>query len=229
MAGFLRILTANLWNGGADPERFAALLRELAVDVACLQELAPEQAEAVAEVLPHGRLEPATDHDGMGIALRRPAPLEALPLPRRALRTARLAPEAWPGLVAPLSVWNVHIEAPHSRPGSLWRRRRQLRALLAHLERGAGGRLVLLGDLNATPLWPVYRRIAARLPDAAREVAARRGERPRRTWTPAAGDRHPRLLRIDHVFARGVDVLELRAVNVPGSDHDALVVDLALD
>jgi endonuclease/exonuclease/phosphatase (EEP) superfamily protein YafD len=66
------------------------------------------------------------------------------------------------------------------------------------------------------------------LRDAARETAQRRGERPRRTWTPLGGEHHPRLLRIDHVFVRGVEAAEVRTVNIVGSDHDALVVDLEL-
>jgi endonuclease/exonuclease/phosphatase (EEP) superfamily protein YafD len=228
MAGRLRILTANLWNGRADPDGISAQLRDLEVDVACFQELAPDQAEAIATVLPHGRLEPAMDHMGMGIALRAPAALGALAMRLRDLRFARLEPDDWPGVAAPLTIWNVHIEAPHTRPMSLLRRRHQLRALLRHLESEAAGKLVLVGDFNATPLWPVYRGVAGRLRDAARDTAQRRGERPRRTWTPLGGDHHPRLLRIDHVFVRGVEAAEVRTVNIVGSDHDALVVDLEI-
>jgi hypothetical protein len=45
MGSRLRILSANLLNGGADPEALCDLTRSLNVDVAAFQELSPEQAE----------------------------------------------------------------------------------------------------------------------------------------------------------------------------------------
>jgi endonuclease/exonuclease/phosphatase family metal-dependent hydrolase len=52
--GALRILSANLRNGGADPEAFADLVRETGAEVVAVQELAPAQADALARVLGHG-------------------------------------------------------------------------------------------------------------------------------------------------------------------------------
>jgi endonuclease/exonuclease/phosphatase (EEP) superfamily protein YafD len=85
---------------------------------------------------------------------------------------------------------------------------------------------VLCGDLNATPLWPAYRRVAERLTDVVHHHAARSGTRAPRTWGPWHGA--PRLLRIDHVFASGGQVLDVRHVPIAGSDHDAVVVDFEL-
>lgn len=232
MAGQLRILTANLWNGRADPEGFAALVEREGVDVACVQELAPEQAAPLAEVLPHGALEPDRDYRGMGIALRQPADVAQLPLRYRPLRTACLDPKDWPGLADPVAVWNVHVRAPQGFPQHVsWATRRaQLRGLLEHVSGAAAGRrLVLVGDFNATPAWPLYRRVARELDDVALATARRSGRRPARTWGPR-WPRVPRvrLLRIDHAFARGVEVSRVRRLPVPGSDHDALCVDVAL-
>ncbi len=231
MALRLRILSANLWNGRADPGALAQLVHDEEVDVACVQELTHAQAEALAQVLPHGRVEPAEDHTGMGIALRRPAKVGWLPLPYRSMRGARLDPKHWNGLSEPVCVWNLHVRAPTQ--GSPLRsariRRGQLRGVLKHLSRPAAPRLVLVGDLNATPVWPVYRRIAAQIPDAALAHARRRGEPAPRTWAPWTGAERLRLLRIDHAFARGVNVLEVRRVHVPKSDHDGLCIDVALD
>ena len=64
----LRLMTANLWGGGAEPTTLADLLDSLRPDVLAVQELSHEQAEAIASVLPHGVLEPRDDHTGMGIA-----------------------------------------------------------------------------------------------------------------------------------------------------------------
>ena len=70
MSGFgFRILTANLANGAADADAFADLVEAAEPDVVVVQELAPDQAEALARVLPFGKLEPTRTHDGMGIAL----------------------------------------------------------------------------------------------------------------------------------------------------------------
>lgn len=221
----LRILSANLWNGRADARAFAEQVEQLGVDVAAVQELGHAQADALAEVLPHGRLEPAGNYMGMGVALRRRAEVKRWPLPYRDARCAELDPHGWPGLAAPLQVVNVHILAPHARPlGSAFGvRRQQVRAMRAHLAASPGPR-ILVGDLNATPVWPVYRRLAGELEDAAHAHARREGRRAARTWGPWSGA--PRLLRIDHVLVDGVRVQSVEAVHVEGSDHSALLVDL---
>ena len=95
---------------------------------------------------------------------------------------------------------------------------------MAHLA-PPGTRLVA-GDFNASPAWPVYRRVAGRLEDAAVLVAKERGGRPSRTWGPAPGT--PRLLRIDHVFVEGVRPVDTRVVTIPGSDHSGLLVEVEL-
>lgn len=219
----LRLVTSNLWEGKAKPEALARLIEAERPDVLALQELQPHQAEVVSELLPHGLLEPETGYDGMGIAVRAPARVERLPLRERDGRIARLDPEHWPGLDRPLEILNVHIHAPHSTwPWhSVARRRAQLRGVLRHLETSPDATRIVCGDFNATPAWPVYRRLAARLEDLAALHARRAGRRPLRTWGPWSGS--PRLLRIDHVLGRGVEPLEIRVVPVEGTDHSAVV------
>ncbi len=224
----MRLLTANLANGGADPAGFALLVASLAPDAVAVQELGLEQAEALARVLPHGSLEPARDHSGMGIALARPGIVRRLSLPYRDGRVAELAPVESGPAGEPIEILNVHIRAPHLGP--LWRslrvRRAQVRALVAYLDATPRRRRALLGDLNATPLWPVYRRLAGRLSDCCLVAARGGGARPARTWGPWPGG--PRLLRIDHALVCGLTVIETRTCALAGSDHDALVVDLAV-
>jgi endonuclease/exonuclease/phosphatase (EEP) superfamily protein YafD len=218
----LRLISAHLRLGGADPAALADLLeRENAAIVAVL-ELGAVLAETLGRLLPPGKLAPTPDGLGLGIALRRPAVVERLPLPVRDARVARLEAEDWPELEGRIEILNVHIAAPHTRDWH-WRGG-QVAGLEAYLEKVPGPR-VLVGDLNATPLWPVYRRLAAWLDDGARIVAARAGRAPRPTWGPTEGA--PRLLRIDHVLVDAVEVHDVRVVSLPGSDHSALVVDLA--
>ncbi|MEM7408852.1 MAG: endonuclease/exonuclease/phosphatase family protein [Myxococcota bacterium] len=226
----LRILSANLWgSGGATPEALERVLVAEDVDVACFQELAPEQAEAIASVLQHGQLEPSEDHYGLGIALRAPADFGRLEMQEKPVRTVRLDPKDWPGLGRELCVWNVHVWAPHVLPipRSLATRRVQIASLMRHLAGvGAEDPLVLVGDFNATPLWPVYRRVASVLRDGPLEVAQRQGRTAAWTWGPWSGA--PRMLRIDHAFVQGVHVEDARTLHIEGTDHSGLLVDVTL-
>jgi endonuclease/exonuclease/phosphatase (EEP) superfamily protein YafD len=224
----LRLMTANLWARKADCGALVAALEAHAPDVLAVQELGPTQADAIARALPYGRLEPSHDYEGMGIALRRPAKVERLFLDRRDARIARLDPADWPGLEREVEVVNVHVVAPHAFP--FWRalatRRGQVGRLARYMDEKPHDARVVCGDLNATPLWPAYRRLAERIPDVVELHAARTGGRPLRTWGPWHGA--PRLLRIDHVFASGGQVIDVLPVSIAGSDHLALVVDFEL-
>jgi endonuclease/exonuclease/phosphatase (EEP) superfamily protein YafD len=225
----LRILSANLWNGNADAERFAALLVDLQVDVAAVQELAPAQAAALARVLPHGALEPRLDYNGMGIAAPWPLTVRHLALPTRDARITELTLQCGDG--APLSVEliNLHVKAPHSPLGlrTMHCRRGQWRGLHRHIIAAPQRPRVLVGDFNATPLWPFYRRVATHFRDAALIAAQRHGRPVQRTWGPRPAG--PRLLRIDHAFVHRVAVLDFQVVEVAGSDHRAVVVDIAAE
>jgi endonuclease/exonuclease/phosphatase family metal-dependent hydrolase len=120
----------------------------------------------------------------------------------------------------------VHVEAPHTQPS--WRtalhRRGQCRGLLRHFAATPQHPRVLVGDLNSTPNWPLYRRLAHHLRDAAVVAASRNGGHTGRTWGPWPSA--PRLLRIDHAFVHRVEVLDFRVVPVRGGDHSAIVLDI---
>lgn len=257
MGNSLRVMSANLWSGAADPDALVRLVAALGVDVLAAQELSEDQAAAIAEVLPYGILEPHRGFHGMGVALRQPGVVDHVEMPYRDARRARLDPLDWPGLVAPVEILNVHIAAPHVGPlGSGWpRRRKQLRHLERYLVDGEEQRdtengrrthsegaafcegavfgegaaqdrpgQLLIGDFNSTPIWPVYRRLARHMSDAAVVVAQRRGRPLQSTWGPWSGS--PRLLRIDHGFVRGLEIEEFQVVHIPGSDHSAVVLDI---
>lgn len=241
-------MSANLWSGAAHPEALAGLVASLEIDVLATQELTADQADAIGEVLPFGLLEPHPKYHGMGIALRHPARVDHIEMPFRSARRARLGAGDWPDLGRDVEVLNVHVAAPHVGPlGSGFpKRRQQLRQLErylidGHQQRDARDRgptegetaspdqaapraQVLVGDFNSTPVWPVYRRLSRLMTDGAVVVAQRRGRPVRPTWGPWSGS--PRLLRIDHGFVRGLDVEEFRVVEVPGSDHSAVVMDV---
>jgi endonuclease/exonuclease/phosphatase family metal-dependent hydrolase len=226
--GGLRVLSMNLYNGRAEPEALGRQIEALAPDVVAVQELSPSLAGVISELLPHGKLEPTADGLGMGIALRHPGNVERLALRHRDARVAELAPGEWPDLSDRVELVNVHIQAPHSFPQwrSLSCRRDQIQALNSYLRGVPKGRRLVVGDFNATPIWPAYRALASHLDDAARLHAEATRRRPARTWGPWYGA--PRLLRIDHALLRGLSVDRFEVVEVAGSDHSGILTDLQL-
>ncbi|MGD8860412.1 MAG: endonuclease/exonuclease/phosphatase family protein [Myxococcales bacterium] len=220
----LRLLTANLWNGGGEPGALAAVVERHGVDAVLTQEMSPAQSDALAAHLPHGLRIPGLRCNGMGLSLRRPARVRRVALPLRDALVARLEPAQWPQLPAALEIINVHIAAP-TRRGRLAVRRGQVAGLRRHLQAERLPR-VLAGDLNSLWIMPAYRALRAHLDDAALLHAGARRRPPLPTWSPRAD--WPRLLRIDHVLTSGLRVRALRPVRIAGSDHSAVLAELEL-
>ncbi len=227
MAGSIRVLSGNLWWGRADSDALIDLIREYQIDVFAVQELGHENAEAISSELPFGCLEPEVKFQGMGIALRRPAVYERIPMHLRDARRVVLQPSEWDGLERSLDLVNVHFHAPHAilpfpSPLVRWRQAQDLDRFLAA---NPSDSRVIVGDYNATPHWPLYRRYALRFSDGAILAAQREGCAVKGTWGPRPGSR--RLLRIDHAMVRGLDIESFRVVEIPGSDHSGLIFDCA--
>lgn len=220
----LRLVSANLGNGRAESAAFAELIDRLQPDVAAVQEITPHQAGALTEVLPYGELAPSQWFVGMGIALRRPGTARPVRLGYRDAWVADVAADNG----ASVEVLNVHIRAPHLLPP--WRtirlRREQLHAIEAYLEESPDAPRAVVGDLNSTAQWPLYRRLARNLTDAAVAPARQRGGRPEGTWTPSP-DIRP-FFRIDHILVCGLEVDDFRVAPIRGSDHCAVVADVRL-
>jgi len=226
----LRVVTANLRHGLAEPTAFAELVTKLAPDVVAVQELGAAQAEALGRTLPFGLLEPAPlkNGTGMGLLLRRAGRIHRLPLPWVDGLFADVVAGEGGGEDDRIEVLNVHVTAPQVQPPwrTFARRRAQLHGIRRHLEASPRRRRLVVGDLNATPWWPFYRHLTGRLTDAAVEAARGNGHRPQATWGPWPFS--PRLLRIDHVLIQGLDVLRVQVVRILGSDHSAVVADLVV-
>jgi endonuclease/exonuclease/phosphatase family metal-dependent hydrolase len=222
----LRIMTANLWAIRLDAAAFADQVRHYDPDVVVTQELGPSAADELAAIYPYGELVPATDFRGMGVALNRPAKVTTLELPRKSGLIALLEPDDWPMLGEPLEIMNMHFSAPGPMgiPSALAARKRQWAGFEQYLSEADDVPRLVVGDMNSTPVWPLYRKLADRFVDAHRTVAKRFGRHPRRTWGPTAGS--PRLLRIDHVFTDRVQVSDLWVVPIPGSDHSGIIFDI---
>ena len=227
MAGSIRVFSGNLWLGRAEPEALVELIRRYQIDVFAAQELGHAAAEAVSSELGYGCLEPHETFHGMGIAMRHPGRYERVPMTYRDARRVVLDPKDWLGLERPVDLINVHFQAPHAiHPfPSVRVRHEQARALEAFVASNPSDARLVVGDYNATPAWPLYRRMARLFEDGAIQSARKEGRRVEPTWGHRPGSR--RLIRIDHAMVRGIDVQGFRVVEIPGSDHSGILFDCA--
>ena len=214
----LRIFTANLYSGRANPASFAAALSELEPDIVAIQELGATAAEVLHDWGATRLLDPREDTTGMGLAVAGDADLAELHFPNRNPLRARLDGSRWG--FGSLELISAHLVNPIARPllRSKRLRRLELAALEGLLDEPVETR-ILVGDLNSSPAWPLYRRLTELATDGA--VAAGTA---RRTWGfyPKA----PPLLRIDHAFLQGADCVGTSVVAIDGCDHRGLVVDV---
>ncbi len=217
----LRILTINLFNGRAECDSLASALREHSPDVVAVQELSANATSVLADWGTNHLLDPRDDITGMGIATSRSAQFSRPDFPNRNPILAHIE-GAELGFPDGIDVINAHLVNPIARPLRTSRqlRRREL-AALEQLLTGGGtlGTKVLVGDLNSSPAWPLYRRLSGLATDAAVEAGT-----AKRSWGPTT--RSPRMLRIDHAFTQGARCVSTRLVHVEGSDHRGLLVDL---
>ncbi len=234
----IRVMTANLWGPQSDPEGLTRVLAAVDPDVVAVQEMERQAADVIADHFAHHGLDPRHSALGSGVGLRYPATFERVPMAHRHGWSARFRPPGWD---LPVELVAVHLVNPISWPAwrSVARRTHQVSAVLDHV-RGLDVPTVVVGDMNATPLWPAYRRLVGSpapgdllgnrsgngvvVPSGLQD-AARLAGKPRRTWRWRAHG--PPMLRIDHALVRGLSVKASTVVVVPGSDHLALVVDLA--
>jgi endonuclease/exonuclease/phosphatase (EEP) superfamily protein YafD len=217
----IRLMTANLlYENGATAASLSRAIQDVRPDVLAVQELTAPLTPTLEAQFPHHF---ATQADiAVGMGARRPVTWRELPMPHRGAVVAALDPGHWPEFAGPVEIIAVHLRNPIGlRPRSAARDRAdQIGSVERVVAASPATRHVVCGDMNATPAWPAYRRLARSLSDG---IAPATG-RPRRTWAPLRSG--PRLLRIDHVFVSGVSVVAATALRVAGSDHHALVVDL---
>lgn len=220
-APVLRVASANLRFGQADLQQLLRLVRDERVDVLAFQEMTPEAAGALSRsglevLLPHRYAVPMRGPHGGGLWSRWP-----LTDQRRigGLAANVVATADVPGW-GPVTFASVHPAAPNPLATAHWRAE-QLE--VADDLSALPGTVVAAGDYNATVDHVGLRRLAAA---GFGNAAAQSGAGLVRTWP------HERLLPlplfgIDHVLSRGpVTATSVRAYQIAGTDHAALVVEL---
>jgi endonuclease/exonuclease/phosphatase (EEP) superfamily protein YafD len=216
----LTVMTLNMSDGEADAQEVVALVREYGVDVLSLQEISSEGRPNLARaglrrVLPTE----AQGTDGTWIyAAEGASPVDPAAgevpvavVPRVRLETGGILVE----------VLGPHPLSPTDpRKAASWR---QVLAAIPGPEK-AGPLRIVAGDLNATLDHSELRDVLERgYVDAADEVGA--GLAP----TYPADGLLPPPITIDHVLAdERIEVLDASIHDVAGSDHRALIADLAI-
>jgi endonuclease/exonuclease/phosphatase family metal-dependent hydrolase len=217
-----------------DPGRIAEVIARQEPDIVGLQELdvgrrrtgGADQAQAIAMHLRmkshfHPALNVAEELYGDAILTPLPSrlvkagPLPSIGEPRGALWVKVDVGGFW------LDVFNTHLGL---RPRE---RVRQVQALLGPTWLGhptlSGKPAVLLGDLNAGPRSAPFKLLAKTF----REVQDTSCGRPQRTFPSLFP-----MLRIDHIFLRGLEVLDTEVINQGlarrASDHLPLVATVVL-
>lgn len=220
VADMVRVLTVNLYSSNSDPESLARVLDESEPDIVAAQELSPRAAAVLRSRFSYGFVKPTLNHRGAALVASTPIEVHRYPLPHRSALVGRF--DSADG--DRLTLWNVHMVNPAALPPPIGVRRRQMDALEEAIS-VCDSPLAVVGDFNATPVWPLYRRMTALLHDGVADWAQRSNNKPARTWAYRPG--MTPLLRIDHVFVRDLVVTQARTIEVVGSDHRGLLVDLS--
>jgi endonuclease/exonuclease/phosphatase (EEP) superfamily protein YafD len=211
----IRVLTANLREGGADPTALAALARDH-VDLLVAQELTPGLARQLSELepeFPYRALDPAPFAGGVGIWSRYPIVQSSrnagykLGMVSASVRV--------PGAANDVVVLAAHLVGPWPQAIDDWRR--ELAKFPETLSATAGtapGAVIVAGDLNATnDMQPLRELLRDGFANAAEQSAAGF------VRTFPADESAPPLIGIDHILTYKCSASDLRTVRVPGSDH----------
>ncbi|MGV0850648.1 endonuclease/exonuclease/phosphatase family protein [Mycolicibacterium phlei] len=223
----LRVVTANLGMGRADP-RAVVTLADAAADVLVLQEMTPEAASGISAAglhrgFPYRVIDPKPMAAGIGVWSRHPIVASAvvagyqMPMLSTRIRV--------PGAGAETTVLAVHLAAPWVQPLRWFTDDiAQLPETLRAAARNAGeGAVIVAGDLNATyDMRPFRRLLDAGYRDAAEQAGAGLTRSyPNRPWRPA-------VVGIDHVLVHNGVATSAYTVDVPGSDHRGLATTIEI-
>jgi endonuclease/exonuclease/phosphatase (EEP) superfamily protein YafD len=222
----IRVLSLNLRHGEADAG-FVAGLAEEGADVMTVSELTPEavqrfRQESIDAAFPYAHLVPAPGTGGIGMWSRYPLSVVSEPRHRRVnIPAARLQ---IPGLRFQPLLASVHVHSPvanGSNTVSEWRSEiASTKTQLANFVQTAGPAAVIIGgDYNSTPDMRQFRDL---LTSGFRDAVEQSGSGFAPTFP--SNRRFPPLITIDHVITRNAAASSVRAIEVPGSDHRALLV-----
>jgi endonuclease/exonuclease/phosphatase (EEP) superfamily protein YafD len=217
----LRILTANLHNGTADPKAVAVADHEHA-DILVVQELPPSLAdslgqEGLASEFPYTVLLPRPHAAGVGIWSRFPI-VQTSTITRYQLG-AVTATVRMPGAASDVVIATIHLAGPWPQPLDRWRSEiDRLPETLRQLVGAAGpGAVIVAGDFNATEDFRPFRRL---LDAGFKDARGRAVSGMDRTYP--ADSVVPPIIGIDHILTYNSWARDTHTVLIAGSDHRGL-------
>ena len=223
----LRVISANLLDGHADPRYLVRSAREQA-DVLAFQELTPQEADRLSAAgldatFPYRWLDPRAEASGVGIWSRLPMHAAkriggyTFSLVSAQIRVAGISID--PAVVV------AHIPGPWPQPIDGWRHDldRLPITLLEVAEQTSGGSVIVAGDLNSTTDMHPFR---ALLRNGYRDAAEQSGAGIKPTFP--ANWRLPPFIAIDHILTRSCTATSLRTIKIPGSDHRGLATTVMI-
>lgn len=225
----LRVLSSNLRHGHADAAMFVDLATKNA-DVLTVSELTAEavirfREAGIRKVFPYSILEPRPNADGMGLWSRFPL----TDLPRSKYKSAFIAARVRvPGLEYEPLVASVHLMSPVAGGANTFEKwQHHITAAKAefaeYAETASPAAVIIAGDFNATAdMRPFRDLLDVGYRDAVNQTGA--GFMP--TYSPHPWI--PPLIAIDHVLTRNSAAQSIHSVDVPGSDHRALLATVAI-
>ncbi|MEX1162377.1 MAG: endonuclease/exonuclease/phosphatase family protein [Nitriliruptor sp.] len=231
----LRVASFNTFVGAPDEGHVLSLVEEQEPDVLLLQEVFAPREEALLAALgdryPHHQVD-RSEGVGAVVILSRYPITEVTEVGGASDRSRLTSVVRLDVDGTSLQVASLHLisPCPGCGPSVLERleleddvRRAEIGAVLEVLDPDLPA--VLGGDLNSGDRSTAYRRLVeAGFSDPQRDVGSGMGF----TW-PADGRWLPPVVRIDWVLTRGSTSIDAWVVDAGGSDHRAVVVDLALE
>lgn len=219
----LRVMQANLLFGQADPASLTATVREKAVDVLTVQELTTSlegslRDQGLEQLLPHHYLVPdEAGGGGAGIYSRYPL-TDTREL--NGFGPTNLVAEV--GFSTSFTLLAVHPGPAYVTPPDVWTA--ELSTLRNALDAAAAEETVIVsGDFNTTFTHKQFRDL---LDVGYSDAADQLGVGIVRTYP--ADKKFPAIVGIDHVLLRGGQAKSLERIEIEGSDHFGLIVDVAI-
>lgn len=224
----IRVLSSNLRYGQADP-RFFVDLAASSADVVTVSELTPGAVQlfrqaGIEKAFPYSQLIPAPGAGGIGLWSR--YPLDGLSEQRHRGVLIPAGRLQVPGVRFEPLVASVHVFSPVADDSNTvmeWRGgMAAAKVQLDSFARIAGPAAVIIGgDYNSTPDMRQFRDL---LTNGYRDAVEQSGSGFASTFP--ANRKYPPVITIDHVLTRNATASAVRTVEVPGSDHRALLATL---
>jgi endonuclease/exonuclease/phosphatase (EEP) superfamily protein YafD len=223
----LRVISANLRDGQAEPQHVVSLARDQ-TDVLTVQELTSGEVDRLSGAgidvtFPYRWLDARGGAQGVGLWSR--FPLDATRQIGGYTFAMVSAQIRVPGIAIDPTIVVVHLPGPWPQPIDSWRRDISLlpATLQEVADRAGTGCVIAASDLNSTTDMRPFRTL---LNDNYRDAAEQSGSGIQPTFP---GDsRLPPLIVIDHILTRNCTATSLRTVRIPGSDHRGLVATVMI-